>query len=697
MADKDRKDIDFDELDELPDVVLGDETRAIRTIHENGGTTEEIRAIQEEHEKALKKAEEPEPAVDEEEIPASLLDDDPGVKDELSELAEPKEEPVKEEPEKKEPAVPEKSEAGPEAEDDLTDEDIDVSFPEFEAVENRKSEEVHTEDPYDAVDANTTAMRRIESDIDTIEQEHTATMGIPLYLHNPGTGTFPKVSEEPADHAEKKKQDSRETDEKSASDTTQETDQETEEAEETSAADPSSTSLKDQLFGEQTDQKGKQEEEKPSEPEASSDNPKQEAEKEKIRVEKIQEAVKDEKRDARDDLTQVVAKAEEEEKKAAIEERDIPTLENKKEETKKPVRKKRKLRKPVRRIIAWILLIILLIIMCLGIYGIYQKSQPVSSVSEEVPFQVDENATLKTVSQKLEEEGIVKDADLVYLYGRVRKLTDLKHGAFVLDKSWNMDHILRDLNDETKGMADSVYVTIVEGDWAKDAAAKFASVTNVSADDLLALWNNADWIRSQMSTYPFLTEDMFRDGVRIYLEGYLAPNTYLVKQETTPEEITTQILNETLRVYDTNRDAIAASGRSIHDIYTLASIVQYEAGKSPEDMAKVASVFYNRMAAGMPLQSSVTVCYAIDFDKQTDNWQACEVNSDFDSLYNTYQHQGLPPGAIENAGTDALNAVLNPADTDYLYFMADVLGDGTIYYANTLEEHNANVAKYLQQ
>ena len=97
----------------------------------------------------------------------------------------------------------------------------------------------------------------------------------------------------------------------------------------------------------------------------------------------------------------------------------------------------------------------------------------------------------------------------------------------------------------------------------------------------------------------------------------------------------------------------------------------------------------------MPLQSSVTVCYAIDYDKQTDNWQSCEVNSDFDSPYNTYQHDGLPPGAIENAGTAALEAVLNPNQTDYYYFMADVYGDGTVYFARTLDEHNANVNKYL--
>ena len=139
---------------------------------------------------------------------------------------------------------------------------------------------------------------------------------------------------------------------------------------------------------------------------------------------------------------------------------------------------------------------------------------------------------------------------------------------------------------------------------------------------------------------------------------------------------------------------IKKSSLSIHEIYTLASIVQYESGKI-DDMKKIAKVFYNRMKIGMPLQSSVTVCYALDINKN-DNWMACEVNPNYDSLYNTYKYQGLPPGPIQNPGEDAINAVLNPDSNDYLYFMADVYGDGTVYYAKTYAEHEANVNRFLK-
>ena len=110
----------------------------------------------------------------------------------------------------------------------------------------------------------------------------------------------------------------------------------------------------------------------------------------------------------------------------------------------------------------------------------------------------------------------------------------------------------------------------------------------------------------------------------------------------------------------------------------------------------IAGVFFNRMAIDMKLQSSVTVCYAIDKEKE-DNWMKCEVNPNFDSPYNTYKYAGLPPGPILNPGKSAIEATLNPTSSKYLYFMADVYGDGKVYYAETYNEHSANVKKYLKK
>lgn len=362
------------------------------------------------------------------------------------------------------------------------------------------------------------------------------------------------------------------------------------------------------------------------------------------------------------------------------------------EQERKP--KKRKRRINVVHTIVVALLCVLLVLLGLSGYSIYQSFQPVSDEGAAVLFKVTEGETLPQICERLEASGVIRNDQIAYLYARLKKYNNYTAGNHSFTNDMTLDQVFEELSRTT--IADNVArVTVIEGDWAKDIAAKFAEVTNVSADELLALWNSADWIRSQMDAYPFLTEEMFNDSVRIYLEGYLAPDTYEIYKETTAEDITRRMLDQSLVIYNQYSSDIASSGHTIHEIYTMASIIQYEAGTNPEDLAKVASVFYNRLKAGMPLGSSVTVCYAIDFDKQTDGWQACEMNSDFDSPYNTYLNGGLPPGGIENAGAAAIEAAIHPADTDYYYFMADVCGDGTVYYAQTIDEHNANVNTYL--
>ena len=356
---------------------------------------------------------------------------------------------------------------------------------------------------------------------------------------------------------------------------------------------------------------------------------------------------------------------------------------------------RRKKRFPVVRWIIVVLIIALLAALGLAGWHFVDSIGPIQKESEKVAFTVADGDTVSSVCQKLEQAGVIKDAKMSYYYARYKKLGNLIAGDYTIDKSWNTEEILTYLSDEKNVEREEESLTIIEGDWAKHIASKIAEVSNVSYDDLIALWNNKEWIESIMPEYPFLTDEIFTEDARIYLEGYLAPNTYTIERNMTAEDITRKLLDETLVNYNEFKDRIDESEYTIHQIFTLASIVQYEGGGSEDDLRTIAGVFYNRLNIDMPLQSSVTVCYAIDYDKDTDTWQSCEYNSDYDSPYNTYLHYGLPPGPIENPGKKVLEAVLNPIESNYYFFMADVYGDGTIYYAETLDEHNANVAKYL--
>ena len=196
-----------------------------------------------------------------------------------------------------------------------------------------------------------------------------------------------------------------------------------------------------------------------------------------------------------------------------------------------------------------------------------------------------------------------------------------------------------------------------------------------------------------MADYPFLTEEMFDTDVKCLLEGYLFPDTYEFFKSTTIDNVTKRLLDSMLAVYNEYKDGFDTSRYSIHELFTLASIVQRETGNT-SDMAKVASVFYNRLDEGMQLQSSVTVCYALDIGLGED-WTKCEVIQDSSDPYNTYQVQGFPPGAICNPGKDAIKAVLYPEETDYFFFIGDVCGDGGTIFAKTYGEQLENQKEYL--
>lgn len=363
---------------------------------------------------------------------------------------------------------------------------------------------------------------------------------------------------------------------------------------------------------------------------------------------------------------------------------------------KKEKVKKKKRKAPLNQRIVTIILVILMILLGVGIYRIWESLQPVSEESEPVSFQVNDGETIGDVTASLAREGIIRNAQTGYYYARFTHLTDVKRGVFQLDKSWSLRKIFTYLNDDKAADQDAAIVTLTEGDWAKDMADKISKATNVKSDDLMALWNNDDYIRTNlMPKYPFLTDDIFNENIKCDLEGYLAPDTYTFNKETTAQEVTGKILDQTNTVYQKHADAIQKSGYSTHQIYTLASIVQGESSRT-DQMKRIAGVFYNRLKKDMPLQSSVTTCYIIDFDKGKTDWQECEAsyNTQKQDPYNTYLNKGLPPGPVQNPGEDAINAVLNPDQNDDLFFMADVCGNTGIHYAKTEAEHEANVAKY---
>ena len=350
------------------------------------------------------------------------------------------------------------------------------------------------------------------------------------------------------------------------------------------------------------------------------------------------------------------------------------------------------MKKIKKKTIVIILSAVLLVMAVIGgAFGYYvMQLYPVTNESKQVEFMVEPGEPSNDIVERLAKENLIRSDLVAKIYMKISGNSDIKAGLFILDTSWNTKQIIAVLNDPQKAGVEQVTVTITEGTWAKNIAKQMEENTNVTAEELLALWNNKDYIRTLASTYPFLTEEVFKSE-NVYLEGYLFPETYAFFKVTTAEDITTRFLDHTKEILEKYKADIENTKMTIHEIMTLSSIVQYE-GSSEKDMQLIAGVFHNRMDIGMRLESSVTVCYALYEFK---DWKDCETNSNNSSKYNTYRVKGLPPGPILNPGEKAINATLNYTKSDYLFFMADVYGDGTVYYAKTYAEHERNVRKYL--
>jgi UPF0755 protein len=312
---------------------------------------------------------------------------------------------------------------------------------------------------------------------------------------------------------------------------------------------------------------------------------------------------------------------------------------------------------------------------------------------ETVYVVVESGDTLSDVTSTLETHQLIGFKLVVELYARFEKITDFKAGIYKVDRGWDAKTLLTYLTDATNTQKNDIPLTIIPGDWAKDVAETIAEVTDFTPEQVLALWNDDAFLAELDAQFTVITPELLAiQNARVKLEGYLLPETIFINPAWDLKQITQRILEQTEKVYTDNQAIFDASDLSVHQLFTLASIVQFEASKE-SDMKMVAQVFYNRIAIDMRLQSSVTVCYAL---YTYTSWEDCESNHGLVHPYNTYQIDGLPPGPIDNPSKTALLATLQPTPNPYFFFIADVYGDGTVYYAKTYAEHLKNVEKYLR-
>lgn len=318
----------------------------------------------------------------------------------------------------------------------------------------------------------------------------------------------------------------------------------------------------------------------------------------------------------------------------------------------------------------------------------------VSKDKTPIVFDVEKNDTYLTLSSKLKESGLIKSELIYKIYIRIINPKLLKSGRYTLSKSMSTTDIIKELEKGSNYNSEIVKLTIPEGKNIEQIATIISNVTNNTKDSIINIWDSSAFVNSVIDKYWFIDETVLKAGIRHPLEGYLFPSTYeLLNANVTPQYIAFKLLDQMDIVLSKYKNDLELSELNIHEILTLASIVQYESGVN-SDMADISQVFYNRLEVGMKLESSVTVCYALGI---TDNWVACEKNPDLNSPYNTYKISGLPIGPILNLGEDAIKATLFPNANDYLFFLANVCdkNDTKTYFSKTYDQHLIYKNRYL--
>lgn len=349
-----------------------------------------------------------------------------------------------------------------------------------------------------------------------------------------------------------------------------------------------------------------------------------------------------------------------------------------------------------KKIIIIIAIILAIIVLSMAtIIGYNNGIKPVNKENKESKIvEIEQGTRTEEIINLLKEKKLIRSSLATKIYIKLNKVNNLQAGKYELNQSMQLSEILKkissgDIFDE------SVKITFKEGKNMRWIAKTIDEKTNNSEEDVFNLLKDETYIDSLIEKYWFLSDTIKNQNIYYSLEGYLYPDTYKFENaNVSVKTIFNIILNNTDKVLSQYRQEIETKKISIHDLLTIASIVELE-GRDFDSRAGIASVIFNRLKSKMSLGSDVTTYYAMQVDMGERNLYSSELKTS--NPYNTRgpnMNGKLPIGPIANPSEESIKATLNPSQTDYLYFVAD--SNGKIYFAKTYKEHQ-NTIKELQK
>ncbi len=336
-----------------------------------------------------------------------------------------------------------------------------------------------------------------------------------------------------------------------------------------------------------------------------------------------------------------------------------------------------------------VILVFLLIVAAAGTYYYYlQLLDPVAPEAADQTTTVDipPGANTEIIAAILYDEGLIQNELAFRFFVRQYNLAQgFIAGRYELNPAMSLGQIVRKIQSGDV-YVETVWFTIPEGYTIEQIAGRLEQQGLINGNQLLEAAENPkpEW----KEKYPFLQE-IDHPGIKYKLEGYLFPDTYEISADTGLNEIIDMMLRRTDQIINQEyRQRMEEKGLSLHEILTIASLVEREA-RVDHERSLIAGVIYNRLEIDQLLQIDATIQYILEETKEFLTYDDLEV----DSPYNTYQHAGLPPGPIAAPGEASIKAALYPEDSDYFFYNYKYDESGEHYFSHTYEEHLENVRK----
>lgn len=338
-----------------------------------------------------------------------------------------------------------------------------------------------------------------------------------------------------------------------------------------------------------------------------------------------------------------------------------------------------------KKFIFILLIILIFLILCfMGFY--FYGLTPVSKSEEKIVYTLNQGTSKLKLADDLKGKGYIKSSIALKIYLFFHSDLNLQAGTYELSKNMSSKDMMEKMA-LGKVKNDSVSITLIEGRRLTEYVKIISEKLEVTEAELLNKMQEKEYLNTLIEKYWFLDESILNEELYYPLEGYLFPDTYEFYEKSTPSEIIEKILDHMEVKLESVKEQIEASNYKTHDILAMASIIELEA-VSENDRKTVSQVIQKRLDLKKGLGMDVTTYYAVK-KEMGDGLTLNDLKTV--SPYNTSESNGsmagkLPVGPICNPSLMSIEAALNPSDSDYLYFYADVK-TGIVYFTDTYEEH----------